>query len=206
MIKIILSRSFLLLLFVFVSSSCRTVDPKVTHDCCKILSKRKHWYKYAKQSYAKWGVPIYIQLAIIKQESSFQKHAKPKRKKLLGIIPWKRPYSAYGYAQALDQTWDWYKKKTGESEAERNNFKDATDFIGWYSYMSNDLIGIKHNDAYNLYLAYHEGHGGFLRKSYQKKSWLKKIAKKVYRQAHIYKKQLKTCEKSLNRKKFLGLF
>ena len=58
----------------------------------------------------RWGSPAYVTLAFIKQESDFQQGAKPERIKLLGFIPWKRKSSAYGYAQAIDGTWDIYKK------------------------------------------------------------------------------------------------
>ena len=50
-------------------------------------------------------------MAIIRQESSFDPNAAPDREKILGIIPWKRPSSARGYSQAVDATWDQYKKK-----------------------------------------------------------------------------------------------
>ena len=67
----------------------------------------------AKQSYEKWGVPIPVQMAIMHQESHFVADAQPPRTWLLGIIPWFRPSSAYGYAQAIDETWDDYLDKAG---------------------------------------------------------------------------------------------
>ena len=50
-------------------------------------------------------------MAFILQESSYIQGAKPERTKLLGFIPWKRKSSAFGYAQALDGTWERYKKE-----------------------------------------------------------------------------------------------
>jgi len=56
---------------------------------------------------------------------------------------------------------------------------------------------VKLNDTYNLYLAYHEGHGGFKRRTYNKKGWLKSVASKVARRANNYSTQLQKCEKRL---------
>ena len=57
----------------------------------------------------KWGSEPSTIMAIIRQESSLTQMA-PDREKILGIIPWKRP-SSEGYSQAVDATWDQYKKK-----------------------------------------------------------------------------------------------
>ena len=46
------------------------------------------------------GVPASLHLSFIKQESSFERTARPPRKKVLGFIPGLRPSSAYGYSQA----------------------------------------------------------------------------------------------------------
>ena len=48
--------------------------------------------------------------------------------------------------------------------ADRDDFNDAIDFIGWYNDQSSRRSKISKSDAYNLYLAYHEGQG--LRASY----------------------------------------
>jgi len=45
----------------------------------------------AKKSEERWGTPIHVQLAIIRQESTFKFNARPPRKKLVGFIPWNRP-------------------------------------------------------------------------------------------------------------------
>ena len=54
-----------------------------------------------------------------------------------------------------------YKSKTGNKNASRANFYDISDFIGWYTTQSENIVGISKNDFYNQYLAYHEGHGGW---------------------------------------------
>ena len=47
------------------------------------------------------GAPVHVQMAILHQESKFIPNAKTPRKYFLGIVPWGRQSSAYGYAQAL---------------------------------------------------------------------------------------------------------
>ena len=67
--------------------------------------------------------------------------ARDRRTSHFGIIPGKRPSSAFGYAQVTDPTWDWYKSKTNNKNASRANFKDVTDFIGWYVNQTNKMLG-----------------------------------------------------------------
>jgi hypothetical protein len=50
-----------------------------------------------------------------------------------------------------------------------------------------------------LYLAYHEGQGGFSKRSFRKKAWLKDVAKKVSNRAVLYQRQLNNCEKKLQK-------
>ena len=83
---------------------------------------------------------------------------------------------------------------SGNWGADRDEFADAIDFIGWYCNLSYTRCGIKLNDAYNQYLAYHEGQGGFSRKSYQRKKWLKNVATRVNQRAKAYAGQLNRCE------------
>ena len=171
-----------------------------------MFKEKKNWYKSTKKSYEKWNTPIALQLAIINQESSFKQFAKPKRKRLFGLIPGSRPSTAFGYAQVTKPTWDWYKLKSGNSNASRANFQDVTDFIGWYVNQSNKILGIDKNDIYNQYLAYHEGHGGWKKKTFNSKEWLKEVAKQVELKGIKYNQQLKNCENKLNKKGFFGIF
>ena len=87
--------------------------------------------------------------------------------------------SAFGFAQVINPTWDRYKTKNGKNNASRANFSDVTDFIGWYSVQTEKMLGIPKNDFYNQYLAYHEGHEGWKKKSFSSKKWLMLVAKKV---------------------------
>nr|WP_210414121.1 transglycosylase SLT domain-containing protein [Luteithermobacter gelatinilyticus] len=180
-------------------AGCATSPPSNIHDSCTIFKEKSSWYKAAKASQKRYGTPIHVQLAIIKQESSFKYDAKPERVYLLGLIPWGRKSSAYGYAQVKDGTWDWYRKKTGNHGASRDDFADAIDFVGWYTNLSQSMLGISKWDAYNQYLAYHEGHGGWKRGTYRKKPWLMRVARKVEKSARTYGAQLKRCEDDLDK-------
>ena len=192
------------LLFIFLVS-CSSNNITNTANSCVIFEGKRNWYKATKKSYDKWNAPIALQLAIINQESSFQQFAKPKRKRLIGIIPAKRPSTAFGYAQVTKPTWNWYKMRNGRINASRSNFNDVTDFIGWYSDQSHKMLGISKNDYYNQYLAYHEGHGGWKKKSYLSKEWLLEVAKKVETNAKQYNIQLIECENKLNKKGLFGV-
>jgi hypothetical protein len=151
----------------------------------------------------RWGLPIAIQLAIIRQESGFNAKAKQPRRRILWILPGPRKSSAYGYAQALKSTWRWYQKSSGNSGANRHDFADAADFISWYGRQSQTKSGISLEDAHRQYLAYHEGQAGFNRGTYQKKQWLHRIASRVAQNARVYHAQLRACEKKLKRRRFL---
>ena len=194
-----LSNFFLILIFVF-SIGCSSI-PKNTADGCSIFSERYLWYKHAKKTAEKWGTPIYIQLAIIKMESDFDWLAKPARKKIFKVIPYKRPSSSFGYSQAVKGTWRQYKKETGNKYATRTRFKDSVDFIGWYTNKTEKILKISKKDAFRQYVAYHEGWGNY--KNYKKNQKVIFLANKVEKKAGLYKKQLSKCSKSLNRKKYI---
>ncbi len=172
--------------------------PENVEDICAIFEEKGRWYKDARKSEKRWGTPIHVQLAIIRQESTFKFNARPPRTKLLGVIPWKRPSNAYGYAQALESTWDWYRKDTGRRGADRDDFGDAIDFVGWYTHQSQTMAGISKWDPYNQYLAYHEGQTGWLKKSYRYNGKLKKIARSVDYRAREWGAQLSRCEDGLD--------
>jgi hypothetical protein len=187
------------LIVLFIVTGCTSSTPKNRENICDIFDEKKRWYKDAKASQRKWGTSIPVMMSFIYQESGFQAKAKPPRKKILWVIPGRRPASAYGYSQATDATWKSYKKSTGSWGADRNKFDDAIDFIGWYNNQSYRKNKIQKTDAYNLYLAYHEGQGGFAKRTFRKKTWLKDVAKQVSARSKTYSSQLKSCEKKLNR-------
>lgn len=180
-------------------TGCATAPPANVENICSIFKEKRGWYDAAKDSEKRWGTPVHVQMAIIRQESTFVFDAKPPRNRLLGLIPLGRPSDAKGYAQALDSTWQWYKDDTHSPFAQRTDFDDAIDFVGWYTNMSNHEAGISKWDPYNQYLAYHEGPGGWQRKTYRGKSWLTDAASKVDYRAREWGAQLKTCEDDLHR-------
>jgi hypothetical protein len=65
--------------------------------------------------------------------------------------------------------------------------------MGWYKNISRERNGIALTDARNQYLAYHEGHAGFRRASYNSKPWLVAVAGKVEARAAMYQQQIAGC-------------
>ncbi len=189
----------LLILLAFIVSGCTTTPPSDVNNICSIFREKDDWYDDAGDAQDRWGSPIPVMMAIMHQESKFQAKVKPPRKKILWVIPGPRPSSSYGYTQALDETWDTYIRDAGNYGADRDDFGDSIDFVGWYNHQSYRRSGIKKNDPYHLYLAYHEGHGGFNKRSYKNKKWLIGVAKKVSRRSATYTKQLNGCEKEFER-------
>ncbi len=177
-----------------------TPPPKNLSNICTVLRTHPKWYWASKAARKRWGVPISIQMAFIYKESHFRSEAKPKRKRLLGLIPWTRPTSATGYAQAVNHTWRVYLRETHQRSARRDDFATATDFIGWYLNRLHHRLGIPKDNAYKLYLAYHEGGGGYKRGTYRKQTHLIQIAHHVQARATRYHQQLLHCEKHLPKK------
>ena len=196
----------LVLLGVLVLAGCTTSQPQDVNNVCAIFQEKGGWYDDAADARDDWGSPIPVMMAIMHQESRFKAKAKPPRKKIFGFIPGPRPSNAYGYSQALKSTWKSYKRSAGNYGADRDDFGDAIDFIGWYNYQSHKRSGISRKDAYRLYLAYHEGHGGYNRRTYKKKQWLIEVARKVQRRANTYQQQLVGCEEDLKSGWFFGWF
>ena len=149
---------------------------------------------------SKWGTPPHIAMAIMKQESSFVADALPPRAYLLWVIPWGRVSPSYGYAQAQPPAWSDFERSMGSSGS-RDDFGDAIMFIGWYVAGTQQQLGISKWDAYNQYLAYHEGRGGFSRNTYRAKPWLRQVARKVDQQAKTYGAQLNQCRGELERER-----
>lgn len=181
------------------AGGCATAPPQSPDNICSIFKEKSGWYKDAKSSESRWHSPIPIMMSIIYQESQFHSKIKPARTKILWIFPGPRPSSAYGYSQAKKEAWKDYRRDTGHSGADRDDFDDAIDFIGWYNAQSRQRNGIASNDAYNLYLAYHEGQGGFEQRTYKSNKQLIAIAKSVSARASRYDKQLNGCRKELER-------
>lgn len=113
------------------------------------------------------------------------------------IIPLGRASSAKGYAQAQDPVWGEYQEERGRLFKSRSDMEDALDFIGWYNHKTWRELGIPRTDAYNLYLAYHEGKGGYRRGTWKKKPGVQRTAARVRDTAQQYESQLARCESHL---------
>jgi len=183
------------ILFVLILSSCvsSTRAPVNQDNACSILDQRGSWLREMQQVQRDWGVPVAVQMAVIWKESNFRGRAKTSRTYFLGVFPSGRVSSAEGYAQAIDGTWDWYKRDTGNRRARRSNFGDSVDFIGWYMDQSRQKLGIPTSDPYNQYLAYHEGQAGYRKGSHNSKAWLLDTAREVEAMALRYDLQLQSC-------------
>ena len=169
--------------------------PRNLDDACSIVRQRPSYLTAMKATERKWGIPVYVQMAAIHQESKFIGNAKTPHNYALGVIPMGRQSSAYGYSQALDGTWEEYQKDQHHYGARRDNIRDATDFMGWYMDESTRTLGISKTDAESQYLAYHEGRSGFANKSYLSKGWLVAVAQQVGTRADMYRRQLAACHR-----------
>ncbi len=178
-------------------TGCASSPPRNQDNVCKVFEENPRWYDQALASQKRWGTPIAVQKAFIQQESSFRARARPARGRFLGVFPGRRPSSARGYAQAQDPAWQDYQKATGNRRARRSNMADALDFIGWYNDVSHRRLGLAKNDAYNLYLAYHDGHTGYQRGGWRNNGQLQAIASRVDQRALNYQRQLNACESQL---------
>lgn len=178
-------------------AACSTV-PENTENICEIFEERGGWYKAASKSEKRWGAPVSLQMAILKVESGFNDDAKPKRKRFLGLVPLGRPSSAEGYAQAVDGTWESYKRSSGNGSADRSHFGDAADFVGWYVNKSTRELGISKSDAYRQYLAYHVGQTGYKRGAHRSNRTAQSAARRTQTQEASYARQLRRCRDDLD--------
>lgn len=170
-----------------------SISPRTMDNACSILRQNPSFQRAFRATERRWGVPVHVQMAVIHQESKFEARARTPYRFYAGVIPMGRQSSAFGYAQALDGTWDEYRKDTGSRLARRDRIRDASDFMGWYINTSRQRNNIPLSDARNQYLAYHEGHTGYARGSYRNKRWLMNVASKVDARSKMYARQLKSC-------------
>ncbi|MGV0817258.1 transglycosylase SLT domain-containing protein [Martelella sp. AMO21009] len=190
----------LITLFAVISlaalASCSTTVSNVGNSCAIFAQKNgifENWRRDAEKASRDYGVPVSVLMATIYVESSFDSHARPPRKKILGFIPGPRASSALGYSQALDGTWAEYQARSGQRGASRTDFGDAIYFIAWYHYQSHIRNGIALNDPYNLYLAYHSGHSGYSRGVWKNRPVAKSAAARAQKMTEIYEAQLRRC-------------
>ena len=176
-----------------LAAGCATAPPSNQGNLCSVFEQYPDWYDHARASEGEWGTPVPTLMAFVRHESSYRSHARPPRK-WFWIVPLGRPSSAKGYAQAQDPVWGEYTEQRGSLFRSRSDMEDALDFIGWYNRKTHRRLGIPLDDAYRLYLAYHEGHGGYRSGKWKNKPAVKATARKVSDTAEGYRAQLARCE------------
>ncbi len=178
-------------------AGCGSTPPTQINDICAVFSQRSglftDWYADAKRAEAAYGIPVNVLMATMRIESGFDGDARPPRTKVFGVIPGKRPSSAFGYSQALDGTWEEYRRETGRGMARRTDFGASVDFIGWYHAKTVGKFGVPPDDAHSLYLAYHSGWTGYQRGVWRERPVAQKGAAKAADMASRYRAQLTMC-------------
>jgi hypothetical protein len=191
-----MARFVFLLICAVLLSGCEHSPPKDPQNACSIYQEFPDWLVVGKAVKKRWGTPLSLQLAIIYTESRFLSSAQPKRESMHLF----HKSSARGYAQALDGTWRRYVHSKHQLAADRENFADASDFIGWYTHSSKKRFGLPYSNAYAHYLAFHEGWGGYASGSYRKKRQLVRLAHQVQRRTDRYRRQLLACTTHASKK------
>ena len=185
----------ILLILIFATTSCSIFPTKKVsqHHACSLIESKRSWKRAVIKTERKWGISPGMQLSFILTESNFRPRAKTQKTYFLGFVPTGRLSSAFGYAQAIDSTWETYQKSSGNRFSSRTNFADSVDFVGWYTNETTKKLKIKKSDVVNQYLAYHQGHRGYLRGAFKKKPNLIQAAKRTEENALKYDNQLKRC-------------
>jgi hypothetical protein len=173
--------------------ACANLPPRELDDLCAIFADKEEWQAAAFRAEERWGVGVPVLMAVLHQESRFRARARPDWRFGLGVIPLGPASSAYGYGQVKETTWDDYQRLARRPGARRDRFADVVDFVGWYGDVIERAAGVAKDDPYHLYLAYHEGPGGFQRRSFDAKPWLLGVARKVKDRADLYGRQVGQC-------------
>lgn len=189
-------RKLILLSLFSALSGCKSFTPKdYDENICDVVSAGWGWKEQLRSAQSKYQVPPALVLSVIFHESSFKSDARPKQQYILGFIPYKQ-HTAYGYGQIKNETWDWYKSHHPGLFQSRTSFADSVDFIGWYYQLfieRSEHLDTFSSRAKHFYYAYHEGLGGYSRKTYEEKAWLQAKAQRVADRAIAYDRQLKSC-------------
>ncbi len=186
---------FIIVILIVGAAACSIIPQKqFSQDhACSIIENKRSWKRAVIKTAQKWDVSPSMQLSFILTESNFRPRAKTQKTYFMGFFPTGRLSSAFGYAQAIDSTWETYQKKSGNRFSSRTSFSDSVDFIGWYANETTKKLKIAKTDVYHQYLAYHQGHRGFKRGNYKNKPNLIKVAKRTEKNAVRYNLQLKRC-------------
>ncbi len=94
-------KRILFLVALLTLGGCATA-PRQVNNVCAVFDQRGGWFNNwqtaAVRTSREFGVPVPVLMATIYTESGFQPYARPPRTKILWIIPWKRPSSAWLFA------------------------------------------------------------------------------------------------------------
>ena len=167
--------------------ACSEGQVDASANACQIMQDHTKWKRALEQSQKDYDVAPSVVLALIHQESKFNATAKSSSS------------TAYGYAQAINATWQSYVTTTGHSSAKRNNFKDSADFVGWYLSDLSASLDISKSNVNDLYLAYMLGYAGFKRYKNQVGPNAEAVrhqeimAQKVAEKSQAYAHQLSQC-------------
>ncbi len=175
-----------------VLGGCASAPPRNTQNLCQVFDQYPGWYRDAHAAQKHWGTPVNVLMAFVQRESGFNRKARPKRPRFL-FIPLPRRSSAYGYAQAQDPIWNEYLEATGGWFKSRKDMDDSLDFIGWYTDRIHRELGISKWDPKHLYIAYHEGIGGYRSGHWRRNRHLLQTAATVDHRAREYGAQLRRC-------------
>ncbi len=80
----------LLISLLFLDDCHSKSSPQNLQHVCEIFQQYPEWFWAAKTTRHRFGIPISVQMSFIYQESHFNSHAEPPRRRLLGFIPWFR--------------------------------------------------------------------------------------------------------------------
>ena len=136
----------------------RQLSPRQPDNLCQLFRGEEDWYEAAVATREKWGVPIQILMAIMRQESSLKRMHSHRWSTFVDISHWARQRClrlCSGKEGCLGE----YVEETGNWFADRDDFSDAIDFIGWYMDKTSQVNKVSKWDAYHQYLNYHEGRG-----------------------------------------------
>lgn len=156
--------------------------PPPANETCALIASHKGWTEALANAEARWETPAAALLAVVRQESNFEV---PDRNN--------QPLAPYGYAQADSRTWSAYRTAVKRPRADRANFTDAVDFIGWYFAATRARTGAKYSDVTTHYLAYSRGQN----RPGKASPAARKNAAKVAAYAKAYAKDLAACPPTL---------